>query len=194
MGLSWKQYRDNVDRLRQYSQRHKLPQELRERLSLYYQVRYPDGRYFDDRSVIDDLSRPLQLEIKEHHCAKVLQHLNIRPGSRLSHSLADSLSYRTFVTGAAIIHQGYPPRSMFFILSGTANLVLENKDGEQTVLTSLTNGQTAGELSLLNKDEAMASVIVVDLLEAFELLSEAFDNVRPRASPFQPQPTLSPMW
>ena len=47
-------FNENVDRLRQYVKRHKLPLELRERLLLYYQVRYPDGRFFDDRAVIED--------------------------------------------------------------------------------------------------------------------------------------------
>ena len=177
MGKSGKQYRENVDRLRQYAKRQKLPQELRERLFLYYQVRYPDGRYFDDRSVIDDLSRPLQLEIKEHHCANVLAQLGVRTGSRLSHYLADNLAYRTFVSGARVIQAGFPPRSMFFILSGMAEVVVESDDGGTTVLTTLSDGQIFGELSLLRKEEAMTSVVVVDLLEAFELLSEAFDTI-----------------
>ena len=42
VGKSGKQYRENVDQLRQYVKRHRLPHELRERLLLYYQVRcYP---------------------------------------------------------------------------------------------------------------------------------------------------------
>jgi hypothetical protein len=35
-------------------------------------VRYPDGRFFDDYEVLNDLSRPLQLELREHQCEKVL--------------------------------------------------------------------------------------------------------------------------
>ena len=116
------------------------------------QVRYPDGRYFDDRSVIEDLSRPLQLEIKEQQCASVLSMLGVRTGSRLSHFLADHLAYRTFVSGARVIQAGFPPRSMFFILSGQAEVIVDNAAGA-TVLTTLSDGQIFGELSLLHKEE-----------------------------------------
>ena len=177
VGRSGKAYRDNIDRLRQYAKRHKLPHELRERLFLYYQVRYPDGRYFDDRSVTDDLSRPLMLEIREHNCQRVLEHLKIRRGTRLSHFLAEHLTYRTFVNNAVIIQQGYPPRSMFFILSGSVEVVIEHDDGSTSSRTTLTDGQIFGESSLLTKQPAPFSYVVRDLLEAFELHSEAFDEI-----------------
>ena len=45
------------------------------------------------------------------------------------------------------------------------------------MLTTLTDGQVFGELSLLRKDAAHASVVVNDLLEAFELYSEGFDTI-----------------
>ena len=65
LGQARKQYRDNIDRLRQYAKRHKLPRDLRERLLFYYQLKYPDGRFFDDEKVVEDLSRPLRLELRE---------------------------------------------------------------------------------------------------------------------------------
>ena len=63
-------------------------------------MRYPDGRYFDDYEVLNDLSRPLQLELREHQCQKVLSLLRLSPGSRTSHLLSEHLHYRTFVSVA----------------------------------------------------------------------------------------------
>ena len=56
-------------------------------------MRYPDGRFFEDNDVLGDLSRPLQLELREHSCDKVLRLLGITRGSRTSHLLADVLEY-----------------------------------------------------------------------------------------------------
>ena len=125
----------------------------------------------------------------------MLRHLNICSGTRLSHALADSLSCRTFVSGAHVVKQGSAPRSMYFILSGSAEVVIEHvpsplpsAPGEQAVtttpttatltkLTTLSDGQIFGHVDLLTKTAASSSVVVVDLLEAFELLSEAFDAI-----------------
>ena len=72
-------------------------------------MRYPDGKYFDDAKVISDLNGPLQLELREHACAKVLENLHVQPGSPMSHFLAENLMYRTFVTGARVLRQGRLP-------------------------------------------------------------------------------------
>jgi CRP-like cAMP-binding protein len=180
LGLSSKQYRDNVDRLRQYAKRHKLPKDLRERLLFYYELRYPDGRYFDDQKVVDDLSRPLRLEMREHACSKVLDNLAVRPGTRTSHFLAENLTYRTFVINAKVIRQGFPPESMFFIVSGAAECVMEDPDGNR--LHAMPGGQLGrgdffGERELLNRSDPIVSVVVIDFLEAFELFSDAFDTL-----------------
>ena len=173
-----KHYRENVDRLRQYVKRHRLPHELRERLLLYYRVRYPDGRFFDDRSVIEDLSRPLQLEIREHLAKPVLDHLKLTAGSRLSQTLAEALTYRLFVTGARVIQQGNPPGSMFFVLSGKAKVVIANDQGEETELAILDEGETFGQQAVISKFEASpSSVVVKNLMEAFELPAETFEAI-----------------
>ena len=158
IGKSGKQYRENVDRLRQYARRQKLPTELIERLFLYYQVRYPDGRYFDDRSVIEDLSRPLQLEVKQQNCSAVLEMLNVTKGSCLAHFLAEHLAYQTFVSNARVVQQGFEPRSMFFILSGTVRVVREEAGRQEQVLCTLSTGQTFGERSLLLKEQVREAV------------------------------------
>ena len=55
------------------------------------EVRYPDGRFFDDHEILADLSRPLQLELREHRAERVLAALGISLGSRVSHLLSDAL-------------------------------------------------------------------------------------------------------
>ena len=117
-------------------------------------MRYPDGRFFDDNSVTEDLSRPLQLEIREHICSPVLKHLDIKSGSRLSHALADSLSYRTFVTGARVIQQGEIARSIFFIISGRAHVVIEGSGGNEMRLTMLSDGHIFGHQSVISRSTA----------------------------------------
>lgn len=85
--------------------------------------------------------------------------------------------YRTFVSGAHIIRQHYHATSMYFIVSGAAVVVMDDAIGGRSELASLGAGQFFGEMSLLERSPAVASVVVTDFLEAFELDGKDFDEI-----------------
>ena len=46
-----------------YMRHSELPRETRLKLRTYFQLCYPSKRLFDERSIMDELSRPLQQEV-----------------------------------------------------------------------------------------------------------------------------------
>jgi CRP-like cAMP-binding protein len=177
--MSRKVYRRNIGRLHRFSKRQNLPEIVRNRLYWYYQAQHPDGHHFDDHNILKELPPHLEVEVKEQFCAHLLSALRIDPGSFLSRILVRELVPRVFIRGTTIIRSGEPGRSMYFIVTGAAHVVadVDKPPSDANVLATLTKGHIFGELSLLYDQKPMTSVVVVDVLEAFELLLDGFRSI-----------------
>jgi len=69
---------------------------------------------------------------------------------------AESASYPT---GAAIITQGQPNKSIFILFDGQVHVECKNSDGEVRRITTLELGEIFGEISFLTGEPATANVI-----------------------------------
>jgi CRP/FNR family cyclic AMP-dependent transcriptional regulator len=81
--------------------------------------------------------------------------------------LAERLRTRTFAAETNLITVEQPGEAVYFILSGTVKVHIEQANGTDVVLAILGRGDTVGEMSLLDSAGRSASVVT---LEESELL------------------------
>ena len=66
---------------------------------------------------------------------------------------------RSFAPRANIIRQGDPAGELYFIISGTVTVVLEDDKGHEIVLAYLNEGEFFGELGLFNEDHSRTALV-----------------------------------
>jgi CRP-like cAMP-binding protein len=99
--------------------------------------------------------------VRLHQCKPVLDTLQVvhvggDPG--LPGGIAQALQHMCFVEGDYVMRQGTKPDGMFFVQTGTVEIV-KNKDGFETRVTTLSDGSFFGENALISDSgRATASV------------------------------------
>ena len=76
-------------------------------------------------------------------------------GSTVEQSIATFLTHchrRQFPSKAAIIRQGDPAGELYYIISGSVTVLLEDDKGHEIVLAYLNPGDFFGEIGLFNAD------------------------------------------
>jgi CRP/FNR family transcriptional regulator, cyclic AMP receptor protein len=88
--------------------------------------------------------------------------------------LARRVRRRTFARGATILSQEEPGATAFFILGGTADVLLESDDGRQFIVAQLGPGDHFGEMALLDGEPRSATVVAAEETELLLLQREDF--------------------
>ncbi len=66
---------------------------------------------------------------------------------------------RTFAGKAAIIRQGDPAGELYYIISGSVTVLLEDDKGHEIVLAYLNPGDFFGEIGLFNEDASRTALV-----------------------------------
>jgi CRP-like cAMP-binding protein len=82
---------------------------------------------------------------------------------RLTHA---AVSHR-YKKGSAVIYEGDPGDALYVVMSGSLKVFVTSSEGNELLLTTLSSGDTFGELALIDGGTRSASV---EALEASELL------------------------
>ena len=88
--------------------------------------------------------------------------------------LARRARRRHYPRGAAILQQEEPGANAFFILSGSADVLLESEDGRQYIVARLGPGDHFGEMSLLDGEPRSATVTATTDTELLILRRDEF--------------------
>lgn len=83
-------------------------------------------------------------------------------GSTVEQSVATFLTHchrRQFPAKAAIIRQGDPAGELYFIISGSVTVLLEDDKGHEIVLAYLNPGDFFGEIGLFNEDANRTALV-----------------------------------
>ena len=175
-------YRAKVDTVNHYMRYAQLPRPLRSKLRDYLELAYPAKCAFDEDAILDELTAPLRQEVHLHKCARVLETLHVihtggDPG--MPGAIAAALEHVCFVVGDYILRQGTRPDGMYFLSSGTVDVVTTKNPGEdETLITTLSTGSFFGEMALLsNTGRAMASIRVTSSVEGHYLSREQYKHL-----------------
>ncbi|XP_054278372.1 potassium/sodium hyperpolarization-activated cyclic nucleotide-gated channel 2 isoform X2 [Macrosteles quadrilineatus] len=171
---SRRQYRERVKQVEEYMAYRKLPREMRQRITEYFEHRY-QGKFFDEEAILGELSEKLREDVINYNCRSLVASVPFfanADGNFVS-DVVTKLKYEVFQPGDIIIKEGTIGTKMYFIQEGIVDIVMAN--GE--VATSLSDGSYFGEICLLTNARRVASVRAETYCNLFSLSVEHFNAV-----------------
>ncbi|KAK6624019.1 Potassium/sodium hyperpolarization-activated cyclic nucleotide-gated channel 2 [Polyplax serrata] len=171
---SRRQYREKVKQVEEYMAYRKLPREMRQRITEYFEHRY-QGKFFDEELILGELSEKLREDVINYNCRSLVASVPFfaNADSNFVSDVVTKLRYEVFQPGDIIIKEGTIGTKMYFIQEGIVDIVMAN--GE--VATSLSDGSYFGEICLLTNARRVASVRAETYCNLFSLSVEHFNNV-----------------
>ncbi|HZS47737.1 MAG TPA: Crp/Fnr family transcriptional regulator [Blastocatellia bacterium] len=91
-------------------------------------------------------------------------------------SLSHLLHQKVFPAGANLITAEQSGEVVYLIADGTVKIFLEREDGTEVILAILGNGDTVGEMSLIDNTNRCASVVTLEKSSLLWMDHSAFNN------------------
>ncbi|XP_049536629.1 uncharacterized protein LOC125951695 isoform X3 [Anopheles darlingi] len=171
---SRRQYREKVKQVEEYMAYRKLPRDMRQRITEYFEHRY-QGKFFDEECILGELSEKLREDVINYNCRSLVASVPFfaNADSNFVSDVVTKLRYEVFQPGDIIIKEGTIGSKMYFIQEGIVDIVMAN--GE--VATSLSDGSYFGEICLLTNARRVASVRAETYCNLFSLSVDHFNAV-----------------
>jgi hyperpolarization activated cyclic nucleotide-gated potassium channel 2 len=171
---SKRQYREKIKQVEEYMVYRKLPRNLRQRITDYYEHRY-QGKMFDEFSILNELNECLKEEIVNFNCRALVASVPFftHADCNFVSEIITKLQYEVFQPGDYIIKEGTVGTKMYFIQEGVVDIVTKSGD----VATSLSDGSYFGEICLLTHAKRVASVRAETYCSLFSLAVDHFTSV-----------------
>ncbi|XP_065166646.1 potassium/sodium hyperpolarization-activated cyclic nucleotide-gated channel 2 isoform X11 [Atheta coriaria] len=171
---SRRQYREKVKQVEEYMAYRKLPREMRQRITEYFEHRY-QGKFFDEECILGELSEKLREDVINYNCRSLVASVPFfaNADSNFVSDVVTKLRYEVFQPGDIIIKEGTIGSKMYFIQEGIVDIVMSNGD----VATSLSDGSYFGEICLLTNARRVASVRAETYCNLFSLSVDHFNAV-----------------
>ncbi|XP_076322830.1 potassium/sodium hyperpolarization-activated cyclic nucleotide-gated channel 2-like isoform X2 [Tachypleus tridentatus] len=171
---SRRQYREKVKQVEEYMAYRKLPRDLRQRITDYFEHRY-QGKYYDEDAILGELSERLREDVINYNCRELVASVPFfsNADQNFVNDVVTKLHYEVFQPNDIIIKEGTPGSKMYFIQEGIVDIVMSNGD----VATSLSDGSYFGEICLLTNTRRVASVRAETYCHLFSLSVGHFNAV-----------------
>jgi len=166
-------YAEKFKQIEEYITYRGLPDNVKERLSNYYEHRY-QGRMFDEEQILCEISKPLKEEIVSHNCRDLVDAVPFfKNGSALFvRKVLTLLRFEVYLPGDYIIREGAFGTEMYFIRQGSVDILV---NGECT--TTLNEGNYFGEICLLANSRRIASARAASVCDLFVLPASSFKSI-----------------
>lgn len=177
MAASKRLYNEKVASVMGYLEANKVPKELSQRVTNYYEKRYA-GKMFDETKVLKILNPKLRMEIIRHNCAPLISgvsFLKTAPKNFVDEILP-FMKLEMYMKDDAIVKIGQTGRSMYFISKGS--VLVEMPDTADSKPFILKTGDFFGEISLLMPTvKRQATIIATDELYVYSLSYDDFQLI-----------------
>ncbi|KAF6019663.1 HCN3 [Bugula neritina] len=172
---SSRQFRDHLQQVNEYMSFRKLPQDLRRKITAYYDHKY-GGKMFDEQVILNELSHTLRADILYHNCQALVHTVPffVNADPNFVSDVITKLHYEMYMPGELIVKANTKGDKMFFIQEGLVEVVDEHNE---KVVTRLSDGSYFGEISLLSNQMRMATVRATTYCNLFSLSKEDFDSI-----------------
>lgn len=91
--------------------------------------------------------------------------------------LLDHCHAKHYPNGSRIIHAGDPSSTLYYIISGSVSVMIEDETGHEMVLAYLNKGDFFGEMGLFEKEERSALVVARGACQLAEISYSKFQEV-----------------
>jgi voltage-gated potassium channel len=152
-----------------------VPRELQARVRDYYNYLW-DSRLGQETEMLEDLPRPLRVEIALHLNRAILEKVPLfrGAGEEFFRELVLHLEPMIFLPGQVLMRRGETGHQLYFINKGKVE-VLSRDDSE--VLAVLSDGDFVGEMALLSSQPRANTVTATEYCNVYALGREGFDRV-----------------
>ena len=152
-----------------------VPRELQARVRDYYNYLW-DSRLGQETEMLEDLPKPLRVEIALHLNRAILEKVPLfrGAGEEFYRELVLHLEPMVFLPGQVLMRRGEMGHQLYFINKGKVE-VLSRDDRE--VLAVLSDGDFVGEMALLSSRPRANTVTATEYCNVYALGREGFDRV-----------------
>ncbi len=176
LDLSKAQFTKKLEEVRDFMHSRKIPKDLQKRVNDYFFYLQANHRSTESPTRIlhdlpPSLSADLRLQLHKHLLTRV--EFFQKANEIFLRQVLLHLQPQIYLPGDYIIHQGEVGNSMFFLSSGTVEVLVNN-----TRVATLGEGSPFGESSLVNAEPRNASVRTLEYCDVYSLAKDSFDSLR----------------
>ena len=183
MDMAKAQYVATLERLSGFLRYRRIPPVLQRHIYDYYTYLWERRMGYDEASVLADLPPTLRRELSRVLKGDLIERLSFLQGAsrELIQDLSTKLQPIVFTPGDVIVRVGEYGRHIYFISSGSVDVIAE--DGK-TLLRTLSEGDFFGELALLREQPRNATIRSVGYCDLYSLDRDAFAKTLERYPDF----------
>jgi len=166
-------YQEKFQQIEEYMRYRDLPNKTRERITDYYEHKYSQKRLFNEYEILNEISKPLRDEIVNHNCRDLIECVPFlrEGGPDFITQITNSLTFDVYLPGDCVIREGTIGDEMFFIRNGSVDVVAEGQH-----VTTLTEGDYFGEITMLTKARRVATVTAANVCDLFILTCDKLNG------------------
>ena len=194
MSLAKQRFREELRLVNEYMRMKALPPELRDRVREYYDLRFREGKMFDEKQILSKTSTPLRNEILQYNSRELKEIVPLLMNTPSELFKALSLHFEPGISAASdmIMHEGSDSseQGICFILSGSAEMLapqVKLKIGQRRNSTSdehkaerialIGDGCYFGDVATVLGCKRTASVRACTVLVCYSLDTNAISKV-----------------
>lgn len=165
---------DNLDRVETFMKLHEIPSDTKSNIRAYYHYLWKARKGYQENTLLSDLPAKIQSDIFFHINKSIIEKVPFLKGAsqELLEDLMNQLESRIFIPGERIFKIDEPGDALYFIHSGTVDVLsLDNK-----IIVSLGDGAFFGEMALLSDKPRNATVKASSYCDIYLLHKAAFQN------------------
>jgi hypothetical protein len=166
---------DNLDRVETFMRMHKIPDNLRLKTRAYYHYMWTNRKGYQDDTLLKDLPHKIQSELFFFINQSIIAKVPFLRGAQqeLLEDLMNELEPRIFVPGEKIFRADEPGDALYFIQSGSVEIL----DRQGQALAALHEGAFFGEMALLEDKPRSATARATGFCDVYLLHKNSFERV-----------------
>jgi hypothetical protein len=175
---------NRVETVNQYLRNRRVPAEVNEQVSNYYDYIWARYRGMNEGTLLADLPGPIRLEVLFHLTKDLIERVPLfkHCTPTLRNVLLMALEPQIFAPDGYIVREGEVGNGIYFISRGTVEIT--SQEGRETHGT-LESGDYFGDLSLLLGERRTASVKSLTYCDVFLLARDQFERIKREYSEFR---------
>jgi hypothetical protein len=169
-------YWSDYDRLMLYLRQRGVSNNVNERVRSYFDYRWENHRGMNEHELINDLPRPLRLEVMTELTRDLLENVPLFKycSEQLKFVLISFLEAETYNPGSLIARSGEKVEEIIFISRGKMEIIPKYEGN----LSFLEAGDYFGDLPLILGERRNASIRTLNFCEVFILKSNHFFHIK----------------
>jgi len=177
------QFQEKMEKVSTFLKYKNIPQDLKLKISDYYEYLWESRRGYDESSILQDLPKPLKTSVSLFLNRRIIQKVPIFKGAseEFIKEIILNLQPVVFTPGDYVVIKGEIGYEMYFISHGSVDVVSED---ESIVYATLGAGSFFGEIALLLSAPRNATIKAKEYCDCYSLDKDTFDQILVRFPDF----------